>query len=177
MANTPRKATADPDAQADAQSDEQPEPGADVPEPEADVSFDSAAEPTAATTETTTAAGNPATVAIAEAARAAEVEQLRKERDELRERLATAGRGGVDELVMLRAETDALRQAAAKAGLAGSPKHMSEGVRQDLEMHGFAVDPGTGDALVLDRASGQVTITPKRGQPTQIDMPEEPESA
>ena len=177
MANTPRKATADPDAQADAQadaqSDEQPEPGADVPEPEADVSFDSAAEPTAATT----AAGNPATVAIAEAARAAEVEQLRKERDELRERLATAGRGGVDELVMLRAETDALRQAAAKAGLAGSPKHMSEGVRQDLEMHGFAVDPGTGDALVLDRASGQVTITPKRGQPTQIDMPEEPESA
>lgn len=110
---------------------------------------------------------------VADAARKAESERLRKERDELRERLDGAG---ADDLVMLRAEVDALRQAAAKAGAHGQPKHMSEGVRQDLEMHGYAVDPATGAALVLDRDSGEVTVTPRHGRAVQIDMPEEPDT-
>jgi hypothetical protein len=76
--------------------------------------------------------------------RDAEIAALRKERDELRERL----RGGVaDELAMLRAEVHALAQAAARAGLTVGPRHMSEGVREELERVGHAVDPFTGAKL------------------------------
>lgn len=97
--------------------------------------------------------------ALAEAAREAEIKQLRKERDALREQLD----GAPDELSVLRAETDMLRQAAARAGVTGSGR-ISEGVRQDLMAQGRAADPVTGAALVLtDRDKGTVTVTDRQG--------------
>lgn len=76
--------------------------------------------------------------------REAELAALRAERDELRERLSG---GKADELAMLRAEVHALAQAAARAGMTVGPKHMSEGVRDELERVGHAVDPFTGAKL------------------------------
>ncbi len=38
---------------------------------------------------------------------------------------------------------------------------ISEGVRQDLEIHGTVIDPATGSVLELDRETGTVTVTPR----------------
>jgi hypothetical protein len=38
---------------------------------------------------------------------------------------------------------------------------ISEGLRQDLEMHGKATDPVTGAVLVLDRETGHITVALK----------------
>lgn len=111
--------------------------------------------------------GVAAAQAVSDAARNAEIESLRKERDELRERLSEAG---PDELALLRAETDALRNAAARVAPGSAPGAVSEGVRQDLQIHGYAVDPATGAALVLDRESGEVTATSRTGQASKFKL-------
>lgn len=108
---------------------------------------------------------NPAGVAIRDAARAAEAEQLRRERDELRELI-----GDAPTLEILRAEVDALRQAAARAGVTRTARWtMSAGVAADLETRGYATDPATGDAYVRD--GDRVTVTSRTGEVRTVDMP------
>lgn len=79
-------------------------------------------------------------------ARIIELQQLRAERDKLREKLA----GGPDELILLRAEVQALKIAAARAGVTDKTRHMSEGVREELDRVGYATDPGTGALLTRE---------------------------
>lgn len=114
--------------------------------------------------ETSPAASQPAEQVLTEAVRNAELAALRKERDELRERLG----GGADELVMLRAETDALRQAVARAGVPPRSGVLSEGVREELDRLGYAVDPGTGEALVRGE-DGTVTATARDGSTRTVE--------
>jgi len=111
--------------------------------------------------------------ATADAVRQAEMEQLRRERDELKMKL---GNVDADELTMLRAETDALRQVAARAGAMGAPGFVSAGVQNDLETLGYAVDPSTGATLVLDRDTRQVTATTRTGHVStfKLDPPPPP---
>ena len=117
----------------------------------------------------TTAAGTgstPAGVAIRDAARAAEMKQLTKQRDELRELLG----GDAPDLEVLRAEVSALQHAAAKAGVTGTHRFtMSAGVAADLETRGFAVDGTNGDAYVRD--GDRVKVTSRTGKTRTVDMP------
>jgi hypothetical protein len=39
------------------------------------------------------------------------------------------------------------------------PPRMSEGVRQDLELNGRAIDPATGALLQRDPDTGEITVT------------------
>lgn len=111
------------------------------------------------------AAANPAGVAIRDAARAAETEQLRQRRDELRELI-----GDAPSLEVLRAEVNALEQAAARAGVTRTARWtMSAGVAADLETRGYATDPATGDAYVRD--GDRVTVTSRSGEVRTVDMP------
>jgi hypothetical protein len=104
-------------------------------------------------------------VAIRDAARAAEVEQLTKQRDELRELL-----GDAPTLEVLRAEVAALQHAAAKAGVTGTHQFMSAGVAADLEVRGYATDPATGAAYVRD--GDRVKVTSRSGETRTVDMPQ-----
>lgn len=85
-------------------------------------------------------------------ARQAMLAELRDARDTLRGKL---GGADADELIMLRAEVQALSQAAARAGVFDRPRYMSEGVREEIERVGFAVDPTTGDTLTRDDLPGK----------------------
>lgn len=108
---------------------------------------------------------NPAGAAIRDAARAAEAEQLRGERDELRKLI-----GDAPTLEVLRAEVSALREAAARAGVTRTSRWtMSAGVAADLETVGYATDPTTGDAFVRD--GDRVTVTTRTGETRTVDMP------
>jgi hypothetical protein len=66
-------------------------------------------------------------------------------------------------MAITRKDTAALAGASAEEPVAEQPRPLfiSEGVRQDLEIHGKAVDPATGDALELNRETGEVTATPR----------------
>lgn len=110
-------------------------------------------------------ATGPAATAIRDAARAAEIEQLTKQRDELRELI-----GDAPTLEVLRAEVNALQQAAARAGVTRTHRFtMSAGVAADLEVRGYATDPATGDAYVRD--GDRVTVTARTGETRTVDMP------
>lgn len=66
----------------------------------------------------------------------------------------------------LRARVAELETAQVQAALAAPARPrflLSEGVRVDLEMHGEATDPATGDRLELNRDSGEVTVTDRKG--------------
>jgi hypothetical protein len=78
---------------------------------------------------------------VLDPAREAELELLRREKDRLVELIGSAD---VDELVMLRAEVASLSQVAARSGRLTGPKHMSEGVREEVERVGYSNDPFTG---------------------------------
>ncbi|MEO3930763.1 hypothetical protein ABGB07_44005 [Micromonosporaceae bacterium B7E4] len=107
----------------------------------------------------------PATTAVADAAREAEVRQLTEQRDTLRQLV-----GEAPTLEMLRAEVTALQQVAARAGVSRPNRWtMSAGVAADLEQSGYAVDPATGDAYVRD--GDRVTVTSRRGDTRTIAMP------
>lgn len=69
--------------------------------------------------------------------------------------------GAVTEPVTAPAGQPAAGPEAAKAEEAPRP-FLSEGVRQDLEIHGKAVDPATGNPLEMDKDTGRVTVTDKR---------------
>lgn len=130
------------------------------------------AAPARATTDQAAASGtpaapatNPAAAAIADAVRSAEIEQLTRQRDRLREIV-----GETPTVDMLRAEVDALQQVAARAGITRSPRWtMSAGVASDLELNGYAVDPLNGDAYVRD--GDRVTVTARSGETRTVDMP------
>ncbi len=48
---------------------------------------------------------------------------------------------------------------------------ISEGTRQDLELHGKATDPVTGNMLKLNRDTGEVTVTERdSGKVTMADV-------
>lgn len=79
---------------------------------------------------------------IADLAREIELQQLRAERDKLRDQL-----GDADDLAMVRAEVAALKSAAARAGVVVGPRHMAEGTREELERVGYATDPWNGKPL------------------------------
>lgn len=89
-----------------------------------------------------------------EVARAIEVANLRTERDRLRKQLAAAKVTEQNELIMLRAEVAGLSAAAARAGLGVGPKHMSEGVREEVERVGYSVDPWTNEVVTRDDLPG-----------------------
>jgi hypothetical protein len=92
---------------------------------------------------------------------------LTEERDTLRSALDGAG---PDDLAMLRAEVGALREAAARAGVTAQPRHLSEGVREELERQGYASDPATGDVLV--QQGGSVKATSRTGETRTFQVPE-----
>ncbi|MEV4846132.1 hypothetical protein AB0K20_23305 [Micromonospora matsumotoense] len=111
------------------------------------------------------AAVDPATAAIRDAARDAEIRDLTAERNALRERV-----GEGSELEQLRAEVAALREAAARSGVGRSGRWtMSAGVAADLETTGYATDPNTGDAFVRD--GDRVKVTSRSGATRTIAMP------
>jgi len=111
--------------------------------------------------------GDPRGAALAAAARADELRQLRAERDKLVERLEA----DPDELVVLRAVVNALRSAVARSGRVGASGFaMSEGTRAQLLQTGRATDERTGDALIHD--GGKITRIDARGKKTTEDMPE-----
>jgi hypothetical protein len=101
----------------------------------------------------TTATGDGVTTANVPAddspARTIEIERLTKERDKLRKALDEAG-GAVDELVTLHAEVQALKTVAARFGISARPRHMSEGVREEIERVGFSTDPHTNRVLTRE---------------------------
>lgn len=107
---------------------------------------------------------DPASVALDEAVRKAEIKQLTEERNELRAKI-----GDAPDLVVLRAEVDALRSVAARAGLSLGRQRMSAGVAADLETSGYAVDPANGDVYVRD--GDTVTVTSRGGDKRTLDMP------
>lgn len=66
-------------------------------------------------------------------------------------------------MAITRKDTAALAGVSAEEHAAEQPRpvFISEGIRQDLEVHGKATDPATGAALELNRETGEVTATPR----------------
>lgn len=66
---------------------------------------------------------------------------------------------------------NALRAAEERRESGGTPvipPFLSEGVRQDLETFGEAVDPGSGGMFKVE--NGEIVFTPKKGDPVVVNL-------